>query len=204
MRFLREAVQIVRTNFRAYLVINAVMYGLMLAAFGLALLFPGLTAAQVTSMEDDGTMDLVVSLLDNVWMFALLIFAVNALRVSVLTILLPSMVVPFAGIALFAYNAVTIGLTLAPHDRNGWLTLIPHSLTVVVEFQAYVLLVLGAFLLGKAWLRPRSVGADSRRQGYVRGLRQVGWLALPALALLIFGAIYEAFSILYLVPPLIA
>jgi hypothetical protein len=39
------------------------------------------------------------------------------------------MIVPFAGIALFAYWALTTGLTLVPANDIGWLALIPHSLT---------------------------------------------------------------------------
>jgi hypothetical protein len=121
----------------------------------------------------------------------------------VLLIVLPSLVVPFAGIAFFTCKAVEIGVTLAPADGTGWVILIPHSLTFVIEFQAYVLLVLGAYLLGRSWLRPATVGAQNRRQGYVRGLRQVGWLSLPALALFVIGAIYEAFTLRYLVPVLV-
>ncbi|WP_205869371.1 hypothetical protein [Mycobacterium colombiense] len=42
----------------------------------------------------------------------------------------------------------------------------------------------------------------NRRQGYLRGLQYLGWLALPALALLVVGAVYEAFSLRYFVHPL--
>jgi hypothetical protein len=75
--------------------------------------------------------------------------------------------------------------------------------TYVIEFQAYILLVLGAYLLGRSWLRPGSVGAPNRRAGYVSGLRQIGWLSLPALVLFVIGAVYEAFTLRYLVPVLI-
>jgi hypothetical protein len=157
----------------------------------------------VTSLQDDGTADLVVSLLSNVWLFALVILGINALTVGALSILLPSMIVPFAGIAVFAYRAFDIGLTLAPADQTGWVLLIPHSLTYVIEFQAYVLLALGAYLLGRSWLRPGTIGAGDRREGYVRGLQQIGWLSLPALALFVIGAVYEAFTLRYLVPLLL-
>jgi hypothetical protein len=179
------------------------MYGVSVAGFVTALIFPELNAAQVTSLEDDGTADLVVSLLSNVWLFALVILGVNTLTVGALSILLPSMILPFAGIAVFAYRAFDIGLTLAPADHTGWVALIPHSPTYVIEFQAYVLLVLGAYLLGKSWLRPETIGARNRRQAYVRGLQQIGWLSLPALALFVIGAVYEAFSLRYLVPLLV-
>lgn len=203
MRIIQKPLTIVRTNLRPYLIINALMYGLCLVGFGLALVFPDLRADQLASLEANGTLGLVRSLLSNVWLFAGVILVVNTLTVGALLIVLPSMVLPFAGIALFAYKAFTLGLTLAPADEAAWVGLIPHSLTWLIEFQAYVLLTLGAYLLGNSWLRPRGVGAKNRRQGYLRGLRQIGWLALPALALLVVGAIYEAFSLIYLIGPLI-
>lgn len=200
MRLFRRAFQTIEANRRAYLALNAILYGSVLAGFGTGLLFPGLTAAQMESFEDGGQADLVRSLLDSPWLFALAILANNALRAGLLNLVLPSMIVPFAGIVWYVYSLFTVGLMLAPVDRDGWLVLVPHSLTVVMEIQAYVLLSLGAYLLGRAWIWPRTVGAENRRQAYVGGLRQLGVLSLPALALLVVFALYESFSIVYLVP----
>jgi hypothetical protein len=200
MRLFRRALQTIQENRRAYLVLNAILYGSVLAGFGAGLLFPGLTAAQKESFEAGGQADLVRSLLENPWLFALAILANNALRAGLLNLVLPSMIVPFAGVVWYAYSLFTVGLLLAPADRDGWLVLVPHSLTVVMEVQAYVLLALGAYLLGRAWIWPRTVGAENRRQAYVGGLRQLGLLSLPALALLVVFAFYESFSIVYLVP----
>ncbi|MBW0118963.1 stage II sporulation protein M, partial [Pseudonocardia abyssalis] len=194
---------IIRDNLGAYLVVNLAMYGISIAGVVTALILPELNAAQLASMQEDGTTDLVLAVIGNVWLFALVILGVNTLTVGALAIVLPSLVVPFAGIAVFAYRAFDIGLTLAPADRTGWVILIPHSVTYVIEFQAYILLVLGAYLLGRSWLRPGSVGAPNRRAGYVSGLRQIGWLSLPALVLFVIGAVYEAFTLRYLVPVLI-
>lgn len=203
LRLLRQPFQIIRDNLRAYLVMNALVYGLVAVGFVAGLIFPELRAARGAALEEDGTAELVLSLLDSPWLFALTIFAVNTLTAAAAQILLPSLIVPFAGIAVFAYRTYVLGLTLAPTDSANAIALIPHSLTILIEFQAYVLLMLGAYLLGRAWLRPRLVGAPNRRQGYLHGLRQVGWLSLPALALFVVGALYEAFSLVYLVPVLI-
>jgi hypothetical protein len=200
MRLFRRALQTIQANRRAYLVLNVIFYGSVLVGFGAGLMFPGLAAAQTESFEAGGTADLVRSLLENPWLFALVILANNALRASLLNLVLPSMIVPFAGIAWYAYTLFLVGLMLAPVDRDGWLVLIPHSLTVVMEIQAYVLLSLGAYLLGRAWIWPRTVGAENRRQAYARGLRHLGVLSLPALTLLVVFALYESFSIVYLVP----
>ena len=61
----------------------------------------------------------------------------------------------------------------------------------------------GAYILGRSWVCPATIGAQNRRQGYVRGLQQLGWLSLSTFPLFIVGAIWEAFSLGYLVPPLI-
>lgn len=196
-RFLRKPLQIIRANFRAYLIINAIVYGLVIAGFVAALIFPNLGVTQAATLEDNGTGDLVRSLIKNPWLFALTILGVNVIRVGVLSIVLPSLIVPFAGIAIFAHRAFTIGLSLASTTSiaAAW---IPHSLTLLIEFQAYALLMLGAYILGRSWIRPATIGAWNRRQGYVRGLQQLGWLSLTALPLFIVGAIWEAFSLSYL------
>ena len=168
----------------------------------LASCFLGSAENQHTRLVEDGTADLVQSLIDKPWLFALTILVVNVVKMGVLTIVVPSMVVPFAGIPLFAYWAFTTGLTLVPASDIGWVALIPHSLTLIVEFQAYILLLLGAFVLGRCWLWPHDAGARNRRQGYVTGLQQLGWLASSAVVLLVAGAVYEAFSLRYLVHPL--
>jgi hypothetical protein len=193
---------IIRANARAYLVLNALAYGLFVVGFIVGLLFPHLNQAEVERLNDDGTVDLVQSLINNPWLFALTILGVNTLRMGAVTVVVPSMIVPFAGIPLFAYWALTTGITLVPASDIGWVALIPHSLTLVIEFQAYILFMLGVYLLGRCWIWPRTVGADNRRAGYVRGLRQLGWLSLPAAVLLVIGAVYEAFSLRYFVHPL--
>ena len=202
IRFLRKPFQIVRDNFRAYLVINAIVYGLVITGMVAAMVFPNLGANQIATLEDNGTLNLVRSLVNNSWLFSLTILAVNVTG-GVLWIVLPSLIVPFAGIALFAYKAFTLGLAMAPTTKIIAVGLIPHSLTILIEFQAYALLMFGAYILGRSWVRPTTIGARNHRQGYVRGLQQLGWLSLSTLPLFIVGAIWEAFSLGYLVPPLL-
>ena len=200
MRLLRAPLQILRTHRRAYLLANLVFYGLVLGGFALGLAVPELAAGRAEGLETDGTADLVGRLLSNVWLFAAMILGVNTITVGLASIVLPSLVIPFLGIAVFAYRAVVIGGTLAPTDQSTWIVLIPHSLTLVIEFQAYILLVLGAYLLGRAWVTPSFVEETSRVRAYGTGLRLLGVLALTALALLVVGALYEAFTLRYLVP----
>ncbi|WP_193107057.1 stage II sporulation protein M [Brachybacterium sp. FME24] len=203
MTLVRRPLQIIRSHRRAFVLVNVVMYGLFLAGFALGLAVPELAAGRATALEEDGTADLVGSLLANVWLFAVTILGVNTITVGLFSIVLPSLVIPFAGIAVFGYRAVVIGVTLAPTDDATWIVLIPHSLTVIIEFQAYILLVLGVYLLGRAWITPSRIGERTHRRGYLQGLRQLGWLTLAALALLVIGALYEAVTLRYLVPVLL-
>lgn len=194
---------VISENRRAYLVLNALAYGLTLAGFLIGLAFPDLTRARESAMVEDGTAALVTQLVDTPPLFALMILAVNVLRLSLLTIVLPSVVVPFAGLVAFGFWAVQTGITLVPLTADGWVALIPHSLTLVIELQAYILLLLGVYLHGMFWLRPTALaGVVRHRQGYLQGLRRIGVLAPPALALLVIGAIWEAYSLRYLVHPL--
>lgn len=188
-RFLRKPFQIIRANFRAYLTINAIVYGLVITGMVAAMVFPNLGATQMANLEDNGTGDLVRSLLNNPWLFSLTILGVNV-ATGALWIVLPSLIVPFAGIALFAYKAFTLGLALAPTTKIMAVGLIPHSLTALIEFQAYALLMFGAYILGRSWVRPATIGVRSHRQGYVRGLKQLGWLSLSTFPLFIVGAIW--------------
>jgi Stage II sporulation protein M len=200
-RFLRKPFQIIRANFRAYLTINAIVYGSFIAGLVAAMIFPNLGATQVATLEDNGTSDLVRSLLNNPWLFSLTILGVNV-STAALWIVLPSLLVPFSGIAIFAYKAFTLGLPIAPTTAREAVTWIPHSLTALIEFQAYALLMFGAYILGRSWVRPATIGARNHRQVYVRGLQQLGWLSLSTLPLFIVGAIWEAFSLRYLIHPL--
>lgn len=198
----RRPFRLIRENARVYLLLNLAIYGLVLIGFAIGLMFPELNEARIAALVENGDADLVARAFMNPALFALVIFGVNVVRLSLFTIVLPSLIVPFAGLGFFAYWALQTGITLAPSTPVGWVAQIPHGLTVIIELQAYLMLALGAYLLGKHWLFPRTVGAKNRRQGYVRGLQRLGLLALPALVLLVIGAVWESLSLRYLVGPL--
>ena len=198
----RRPFELVRAHGRAYGILNAAAYGLLAVGFLTGLAFPELPATRAAALEADGTGALVTAVASSAPLFALVIFAVNLVRLSLLTIVLPSLVVPFAGLALFGWWALETGVTLVQTTPVGWVALIPHTLTVLIEIQAYVLLLLGSLLLGRSWLRPTTVGAPTRRRGYLSGLHSIGLLSIPAVALLVVGAVWEAVSLRYLVHPL--
>lgn len=203
MRIPRKPFEIIRAELRPYLALNAIIHGSLLAGMATGMLFPDLTAAQIDSLVESGTAAQIEALAEgNVWVFGLVILGLNTLRVGLLSIIAPSLIVPFTGIVLVTVQLFFTGLIIAPVDADAATILIPHSVTLLIEFQAYVLLAFGVYLLGRSWLRPATADAPNRRQGYVRGLRQLLWLSALALALLVIGGFYEALSVGYLMPML--
>lgn len=200
LRNFRRPFQIVRAGLPAYLAMNAVAYGFFLVGMAMTLLFPDLQEVRFDPLQSaESTESTVEAVSASFWTFAGAILVINVVATALLQIVLPSLIVPFLGIVIFAVRAFGFGVTLAPVNDAVARILVPHSVTLLIELQAYVLVMLGAYLVGKFWLRPSTAGVSTRRQGYHHGLRQLGWLSVPAIALFIVGALYEAYEILYLI-----
>lgn len=201
MTILRKPLELIGEHRRAYLILNIVGYGLMVLGITVGLIFPDLNAANVAELDADGTTEQVTELIQTPWFFAVMILWVNLTQVALPLITLPSLIVPFLGIPLFAYKAFDMAVTMAPAGSDVTASyLIPHSLTMLIEYQAYILLAFGSYLLARAWISPQSVGAKSRALSYGRGLQRFGWMWIPALILFVIGAVYEAYSLAYIVP----
>lgn len=101
MNRLRRPFQIIRADLRAYLLINALVYGVLLLGMALALIFPDLHAARTSSFVDGRQGALVNTVIGSPWTFGATIFLVNVFATALLLIVLPSLVIPFAGLAVF-------------------------------------------------------------------------------------------------------
>jgi hypothetical protein len=197
----RSAWQVVRDHRRAYLTLNAMYYGLVgLAMVYVALFDPSLQGqllADVKQALSQGTLAMVggAYLGGNLVVTATLTFLVNLFAGSVLYVTLPSLIVPFAGIPLGAYRAVLWGLVLAPTTRELALVMIPHSVTLLLEGQAYVLAIFAAYMHGLAFLRPEAVGLSRHREGYAAGLKTLARVYLLVVIVLAAAAAYEAVEV---------
>ena len=205
MGVFRSAWQVVRDFRRAYLALNVMYYVLVvLAMIYVALVNPALQEQLMGDVEQaltEGPLATVGAayLGGNVVAAAILTFLVNLFAGSVLYVTLPSLIVPFAGIPLGAYRAVLWGLLLAPTTRELALVMIPHSLTLLLEGQAYVLAIFAAYVHGLAFLWPRSVGLSSHREGYVAGLKMAARVYMLVVILLAAAAVYEALEVVAMV-----
>ena len=119
---------------------------------------------------------------------------INFLLGSLVSITLPSIVVPGLGSLVTVFRALLIGLALAPTTTHMSGMMLPHSFTILVEMEAYIVATLFALLI-PIYLFRRSEGPTVFRR-YGRALL----VNLKGL-LLIFGilaivAVYEAVEVI--------
>ncbi|MCB0083546.1 MAG: hypothetical protein KDE47_21540 [Caldilineaceae bacterium] len=195
-RWLAPAFTIVRTHRRAYLWLNGLYYGLML----LGMLYTFYDAAlqrivteAVGAAFSQGPLAAVgeAYVSGQTIRAILLTFVINLFVGSGATITLPSLIIPFSGLLMGAYRAVLWGLIYAPTSPELRMIFLPHLPTLLLEGQAYVLVLLGVVMQGRALFAPRTVDATTRRQAYGRSLKLTWQLYGLVLLVLAVAAIYE-------------
>jgi hypothetical protein len=201
---IRSAWGLVQENRRAYIIINAVYYGLIIVgmvyvAFNQKLQEDLLNLTGASFMT--GPLSFVGQAYVNARVFTAILatFFVNLFIGSFGTITLPSLIIPFSGCLIGIYRAILWGLLLSPANPDVRLIMIPHSLTLVIEGQAYILTLLAAYIQGRAFLWPKTVGLESRAKGYLEGLKRTGKIYLLVTLTLVIAAIYEVIEVVIMV-----
>lgn len=198
-----SALALVRENKRAYIVISIAYYGLVVifmivSAFNRPLqdmLINTIGAAFMTGpLAMLGNAYLNVEILKAIG----LTFLVNLLIGAFLYITVPSLIIPFFGFLLGAYRAAIWGLLFSPAHPDMQMVMIPHSLTLILEGQAYILALFGVYLQGRAFLWPKSAGLETHGQGYVEGLKRTGKIYVLVTLTLAIAAIYEVIEVVLL------
>ncbi|MCX8037798.1 MAG: hypothetical protein N3D11_12275 [Candidatus Sumerlaeia bacterium] len=207
-RAFADALRIVHEHRRAYWTLTAAYYGLTLAAMLTVVFFPAVQKTLIDAVTEGfqkGPLKPVGSAYAGGHLGAAIIltFFVNLLGGSLLTITIPSLVVPFSGLLMGVVRATLWGLLLAPTSQTLALAMIPHSLTLLLEGQAYVVALLAVWIHGRSFVAPQSTGAASCGEGYWIGLKKTARLYLLVVVLLAVAAVYEALEVLYVVPRLI-
>lgn len=209
MDWLKTSIAVVRNNLRAYVVLNVLYYGVvavaMLVVTGNPQVQQVLTDAVVASFTEGPLVSVFEAYAGgNVLQAMALTFVVNFFLGSVLVLFVPSLLIPFGGVAIGLIRATLWGLLLAPTTPELQVTMIPHSLTLLLEGQGYILAMLGAYVLGRAFVSPSSVGACRWRDGYVTGLKNEARVYVLVAIVLAVAAVYEALEVIYLVPRLLS
>lgn len=204
MNAIQSARALVRENKRAYIVINVLYYGLVLAFMGVAAFNRPLQdqlIEQVGAAFMTGPLAAVGNAYLNAEVFAAigLTFLVNLFLASLIYITLPSLIIPGIGILMGVYRAALWGLIFYPGHPDMQLVMIPHSLTLILEGQAYILVMFAAYLHARAWLKPASVGVEGHGRGYLEGLKRTGKIYLLVILTLLVAAVYEVLEVVLLV-----
>jgi hypothetical protein len=211
VKILRSALDVLRRERRFYLALNLAYYGLIAGAMAYTCYdrSPQEALGQlVAGALGEGPLAPVLEALTagQVLQAVGLILAINLLAATFLVITLPSLIVPFSGLLLVALRALLWGILFAPQiggpvEMRELLTGIGVAVLILLEGQGYVLGALGVTLQGRAFLWPRSVGASSRGQGYLYGLKEQARVYLLIVPVLLIAAVYEVWLALAAGPP---
>ncbi|MFH1486297.1 MAG: stage II sporulation protein M [Chloroflexota bacterium] len=207
MRLVHNSLRIIGEHRRAYIVLNVGYYGLVVCGMIYVTFNPALQQSLIDAVGAafaKGPLSEVVRAYTGgqVLSAMFMTFVVNLTMGSLFYITLPSLMVPFSGLLLGAYRAILWGLLLSPASPELRLAMIPHSLTLLLEGQAYILAIFAAYVHGRAFLWPHTVGEATRWQGYLAGVRRMTRLYLLVVIMLAVAAIYEALEVIFIVAPM--
>ncbi|WP_440110827.1 hypothetical protein [Paenibacillus sp. QZ-Y1] len=204
LKVIRKPIGIIKGNKKAFILMNAVFYGLLLLSMLVTYFFPELQLKALDSankqLSSPWLESTVVSAYasGNIVSASFFTFIVNLILGIMLTMTGASLVIPFIGLFMGIYRAIFWGVVFTPLEYHPML--IPHYLTLLIEGQAYVFAMLAIYLQGKSFLFPKSIGVQSRWSGYKHGFIQTAWLFIPIVVLLVVGGIYETWELIVLAP----
>jgi hypothetical protein len=195
----------VREHPRAWLACNAVYFGSVL----LGAIYAAVDrAAQQTLLQTvgaafspSGTLGPLVNAYASGQLASavLLTFGVNLVLGSLLYLTLPSLVIPFAGLAMGVIRGLLWGILFSPTGELPG-ALWPHVGTLVLEGEAYVLAILGVWLWWWPVVRRPLRGFTVWRSGLLLQPRVYAGVA----TMLAVAAVYEAIEVIYILPLLAA
>ena len=208
MRLIQRSLEVIREFRREYIVLNIIYYGLVVCGMIYVTFDPSLQQSlsePVLHAFTEGPLSAVGSAYGGgkVLLAMVLTFTVNLILGTFVVITIPSLLIPFSGLLVGALRAVLWGLLLSPTTPELAKAMIPHSLTLVIEGQGYILALLAVYIHGKAFLWPRTVGAATHGQGYRVGVNRSTQVYLLVVLLLAVAAVYEALEVIFIVPLLV-
>lgn len=203
MNAIQSSWALVRENKNAYLFFNILYYGLVLFFMGFAAFNPDVQD-ELIRLVGEGFMTGPLAVVGEAYLNAeilkaiALTFVVNLFIASLLSITVPSLIIPFVGLLVGIYRAILWGLIFYPGHPDMQIIMIPHSLTLLLEGQAYILVMLAAWLQGRAFIFPKSAGVEGHGRGYLEGLKRTGKIYLLVVLTLLVAAIYEVIEVVWM------
>jgi hypothetical protein len=203
-RVFGPALDLIGQHMAAYVILNLAFYGLVGVGTVYAFLNPdaqqGLTQSILQSFAS-GPLSIAKEayLSGNVAAAAAITFLVNTVLGSILSLTIPSLLIPFAGSFLGLFRALLWGVALAPSSPELARAMVPHSLVLFLEGQGYILAMFGTHVLWASALNGARRGLSGFAWGYLAGLRRNVLIYSLVVTVLAVSAIYEAFEVIYLV-----
>lgn len=203
---LRKAFQTLGENWRAYLALNLGYYGLVVAGMLFAALNREVHQSLLDAISEGLNQGMLAGVLEAYSQGRLLqaiglTFTVNLFLGSLAEITLPSLVIPFSGMLVGVLRAVLWGLLFSPGAPGfsdiGLLPALFVTGLLLLEGQGYVLAMLAAYVQGRAFLFPASVGATGHAQGYWEGVKRAALVYMLVVIVLAVAAVYEAVGVIF-------
>jgi len=199
-KWLRLPLAEIRKYKRLFLTLHLIYFGIvvlfMLVAYNLPELQVCLLAGIGGAMEGPGPLAVAVKayMSKNILWAAVVTFAINFPLGSLVCITLPSVIVPGAGILIACWRAVLWGLLLAPTVVELSGAMLPHSVTLLLEGEAYVIATFFGLLILVYLFRKAEGQGVGRRYGkaLLMNIRGNLWVAI----VLAVAAIYEAIEVI--------
>ncbi len=201
---LKSAWGLVQENRRAYVTINVVYYSLVIIGM-IYVAFNQKLQEDLLNLVGAGFMTGPLAFVGQAYVDVKVLtaiavtFFINLFIGSFGTITLPSLIIPFSGFLMGIYRAAIWGLLLSPAHPDMRILMIPHSLTLIIEGQAYILTLLATYIHGRAFLWPQTVGRDTHGRGYLEGLKRTGKIYLLVILTLAIAAVYEVAEVAIMV-----
>lgn len=200
-RVIQRPAAILRAHRRTYAMVSGAIYGALGLSMLLGVLFPPVAQAGLDAISSFASLSPLGATVASVHDLSFLALAglilVSTIGFGALGMAsLPSAVIPYSGVVLHVVFAAGLGLSYAPQDSEGWVIFWAHLPTLILELQGYIIVLLGSVLLARYSVRPRKHGFLTRSAAYRRGIIETAWLYIPAIVVLIAGAVYEALEVL--------
>lgn len=199
--WLSSAVQMVVEHRREYWVVNGLYFGLVLVVAFIVYYSPSIqdfttNLVQQEIQSGQGMLGWAGrAYASGVIPYAALVtFMVNSFFGAFLYILLPSLVIPGIGLLLGIFRSLSWGLLLSPTTESLAGVMIPHSITLLLEGEAYILCMLFVYLMVRELVRGEGSLGERYRKGV--GLNMRGFLLV--LLVLAVAALYEATEVILL------
>lgn len=199
MRIFENFRTVLRENWRTYLLLNLVVYGTLVVTMIVTPLIPGMYELGLNNveafLEAPGSSIVVDAYASgSIVKATLLTFLANLLFAALLTTTLPSLGIPFFGVVATLGRAVFIGMPFSPTSSEEAMMVIISSPVLLIEFQAYVLAMLGSVILWQSTFGYRRRELPSAWAGYRAGIRDNIRL-YPLIVVVLLGiALIEAFT----------